>query len=50
MSQNGLMIALVLVAIVMVSFWRQLLVLLLSLLMAVFCLGLYHVVEIMLHR
>lgn len=49
MFRHGLMIPLVLAAMVMVSFWRQLLLLLLSLVLVVFCLGLYLLVEIMHH-
>jgi hypothetical protein len=49
MSQHSHIIAVVLAAIAMVSFWRQLLLLLLALLMVVFCLGLYAVVEFMYH-
>lgn len=49
MSQIGIIIILTLIVMVAVSFWRQLLLLLLSLIMAVFCLGLYRIVQIMHH-
>lgn len=49
MSPEGLMIVLVLGAMVVASFWRQLLLLLLFLFMAVFVLGVYHVVVILHH-
>ena len=44
MHLHGLMIPLMLAAMVMARLWRQMLFLLLLLLVAVFCLGLYYVV------
>jgi type IV secretory pathway TrbL component len=51
MSQNNLvtLIALVLATMIMFTFWRQLLLLAISVLIAVFCLGLIHIAQI-LHR
>ena len=48
MSQDSaaILTALVLTAMVMISFWRQLLILMLSLFIAVFCFGLIYIVEI----
>lgn len=52
MSQDGLgdLIALSLAAMAAIAFWRQLLVLVLSLVVAVFCLGLIYIAETLLHR
>lgn len=49
MSQYGVVIVFMLAVIAVVRLWRYLLLLLLSLLMAVFCLGLYHIVQILHH-
>jgi hypothetical protein len=46
MSQYGVVIV-VLGVMAMAVFWRFMLLLLLSLAMAVFCLGLYHIVQIL---
>lgn len=51
MSQDGLvnLIAVSLAVMVMLWFWRQLLLLMISLLLAVFCLGLYHMAQLLHH-
>lgn len=48
MSGNSV-IALTLAILVMISFWRQLLILIMALLMAIFVLGLYQIIHL-LHR
>lgn len=52
MPQDGLgdLIALSLAAMAVIAFWRQLLILVLSLVIAVFCLGLIYLAEILLRR
>lgn len=49
MSQVAPVIILTLIIAFMASFWRRLLLLLLSLAMAIFCLGLYHIVQFIQH-
>jgi hypothetical protein len=47
MPQESIAIALVLAAMFIVSFWRQLLLLALALLVAVFCFGLIYLAELL---
>jgi hypothetical protein len=49
MSQYGVVIVLMLAVMAVLRFWRYLLLLFLSLVMAVFCLGLYHIVQVLHH-
>lgn len=47
MTQSGFMIAALLVGVLMIFIWRQLLKLVAAAAVTVFCLGLYHLVQIM---
>ena len=47
MTQSGLMIAVLLVAVLMIFIWRQVLKLVAAAAVTVFCLGLYHLAQIM---
>jgi len=47
MSQNSFLITVLMVTLVTIFIWRQLLKLVAALAIIVFCLGLYHLVQIM---